>query len=69
MIKKLGREKLFIITKQFEKGDIIIYKRTFDLRNCCGSKRYFEVSKTNGATGKEFRSITQVKKYIVAHFG
>ena len=57
--------KDFIITRVFEDDKAIIYKRLYDLRNCCGDKRYFEHSKlSDTATGRQFRSITQVKKYI-----
>lgn len=51
------------ITRVFEDDNIIIYKRMFNLANCCGDKRYFEFDKKkDSATGKQFRSITQVKK-------
>jgi hypothetical protein len=58
----------FIIMRIFEDRGIIIYKRMFNLKNCGGDKRYFEVQKREKACninyGKQFRSITQVKKYI-----
>jgi len=58
----------FRITRTFENDNIIIYKRMFKLDNCCGDKRYFEYDKKkDSATGKQFRSITQVKKYLATY--
>ena len=52
------------IIRVFEDNKIIIYKRLFDLKNCCGEKRYFEHDKIKEqATGRQFASITQVKAY------
>jgi len=54
-----------VVIRVFENDDIIIYKRLFDLKNCGGDKRYFEVNKhTEQTTGKQFKSITQVRKHI-----
>lgn len=52
------------VIRVFENKNIIIYKRLFDLKNSCGDQRYFEVAKGKDYTGKQFKSITQVKKYI-----
>jgi len=55
----------FIIQRIFENDKIIIYKRMFSLQNCCGSQRYYEYFKRPfDKYGRQFRSITQVNKYI-----
>lgn len=51
-----------------ENDKIIIYRRLFNLDNCCGDLRYFEFNKQqNEATGKQFKSITQVNKYLTTN--
>ena len=53
------------ITRNYENEHIIIYKREGNLRNCGGDKRYFVHCKhTDKSTGTEFRSITEVNKFI-----
>ena len=56
---------MFEIHRFYEDDQIIIYKRLFDLTNCCGDKRYFEFDKkTQQATMKQFVNKTQVKSYL-----
>ena len=54
----------FEISRIFENDDLIIYKRLFDLTNCCGDKRYFVSYKDSRPLNIQFRSISQVKKFI-----
>ena len=56
-------EKFYIVRK-FENDDLIIYKRLFNLSNCCGDNRYFVSYKDNRPDNIQFRSITQVKRFV-----
>jgi len=54
----------FKIKRIFENNELLIYKRLFNLTNCCGDKRYFVSYKDSRPANIQFRSISQVKKFI-----
>jgi len=47
------------IVRIFDKNNVIVYKRYGDAKNFTPLARYFVAS-----TGQEFKTITQVKKFI-----
>ena len=55
----------YFVSRKYEDENRIIYKREYNLQNCGGDLRYFDFDKkTDKATGKQFKSITQVNKYL-----